>query len=116
MILRCSATQFQPRKALDSINRLRGPSIEKLFTPHFGLLDSPNAHFERNVNTLLDWKRRLDQLASKQVSIDEIVTNVIEDEARQAGRSSTDLPEFLRGTTRVSVLGFLSYLDWRSRQ
>jgi hypothetical protein len=88
----------------------------KLFTPHFGLLENPSENLEKNVNTLLDWKSRLEQLTSRQVSVDEIIANMVENVARRAGRSSTDLPEFLRATVRVSVLGFLGYLEWRSKQ
>jgi len=88
----------------------------QLFTPHFGLLGNPSENFEKNVHALLDWKSKLEQLASSEVSVDEIVANLVEEAARRAGLSSTGLPEFLQGTIRVSVLGFLGYLEWRSKQ
>ena len=107
---------FNLERAIDSIKRLQDLSPMNLFTPHFGLLDNPGANFEKDVNTLLDWKSRLEQLVSKQVSVNEIVASVVEDVTQRAGRPPTDLPEFLRGTTRVSVLGLLTYLEWRSKQ
>ena len=107
---------FNLEKAIDSLNRLQSLSPTKLFTPHFGPLGEPGENLEKNVNALLDWENKLEQLASKQVSVDEIVANVVEDFARRAGLSPTDLPEFLSGTTRVSVLGFLNYLESRSKQ
>jgi hypothetical protein len=88
----------------------------KLFTPHFGVLDNPGAHLEKNVTTLLEWRHRLEQLVSRQISVDGIIANILEDVARQVGRRSSDVPDLLKGTIRVSVLGFLSYLEWRSRQ
>ena len=107
---------FNLEGAIDSLKRLQALTPVKLFTPHFGLLENPSENLEKNVNTLLDWKSRLEQLTSRQVSVDEIIANMVENVARRAGRSSTDLPEFLRATVRVSVLGFLGYLEWRSKQ
>jgi len=40
----------------------------------------------------------------------------MDDLVRRAGLSSSDLPEFLRDTMRVSVLGFLNYFKFRSKQ
>jgi glyoxylase-like metal-dependent hydrolase (beta-lactamase superfamily II) len=107
---------FNLEKTIDSLKRLQALSPTKLFTPHFGQLGDPSENFEKNVNALLEWKSKLEQLASKQVSVDEIVSDVSEGVARKAGLSPTDLPEFLRGTIRVSVLGFLNYLEMRSKQ
>jgi glyoxylase-like metal-dependent hydrolase (beta-lactamase superfamily II) len=107
---------FNLEKAIDSLKRLQGLSPMQLFTPHFGLLGNPSENFEKNVHALLDWKSKLEQLASSEVSVDEIVANLVEEAARRAGLSSTGLPEFLQGTIRVSVLGFLGYLEWRSKQ
>jgi glyoxylase-like metal-dependent hydrolase (beta-lactamase superfamily II) len=107
---------FNLERTIDSLKRLQNLSPTKLFTPHFGLLDNPSAHLEKSVTVLLEWKQKLQQLVSRQVSVDGIVANILEDATGQVGRPSFDFPDFLKGTTRVSVLGFLGYLEWHSRQ
>ena len=107
---------FNLERTIDSLKRLQNLAPMKLFAPHFGVLDNPGAHLEKNVNTLLEWRHRLEQLVSRQVSVDGIIANILEDVARQVGRPSSDMPDFLKGTIRVSVLGFLSYLEWRFKQ
>ncbi len=105
---------FNLERAINSIKRLQALSPMKLFTPHFGLLTNPSENFEKNIDVLLDWRSRLEQPVSRQQPVDEIVANLVDDVAQRAGWSSIDLPEFLKSTTRVSVFGFLGYLEWRS--
>jgi hypothetical protein len=106
---------FNFEEAIESIERLRGFSPMRLLTPHFGLLDNASENLVKNANALFDWKRRLEQLVSTKSSPNEIVSTLTENIAQQAGQQSADLPEFLRATIRISVLGFLGYLEWQSK-
>lgn len=107
---------FNLERAVESLERLRGLSPMRLFTPHFGLLDNAREKLEENVNALLGWKSKLEGITSSKSSVAQIVAVVTEEFCEGIGRSSADLPEFLRSTIRVSVLGFLGYSEWHSKQ
>lgn len=107
---------FNLEKAVESLERLRGLSPMQLFTPHFGLLDNASEKLEENVNALLGWKSKLERLTSSKSSVDEIVAVLTEEICQGIGRSSADLPDYLRTTIRVSALGFLRYLEWNAKQ
>jgi glyoxylase-like metal-dependent hydrolase (beta-lactamase superfamily II) len=107
---------FNMEKAVASLERLRRLSPTQLLTPHFGLLRNADERIGQNVNALLDWRDRLDKLISAKSPIDEIVTAFTNETGEAAKASSASLPEFVRTTVRVSVLGFLAYEKWKSEQ
>jgi hypothetical protein len=47
--------------------------------------------------------------------VDEIAAIIIK-EIRDALQPRSDLPEYFRMTIRLSVMGFLGYLDWNAKQ
>jgi glyoxylase-like metal-dependent hydrolase (beta-lactamase superfamily II) len=104
---------FNLEKAIESLERLRSLSPDQLLTPHFGLLTNAAERLAENVNALLGWKSKLERLMLSKSSVEEIVAVLTEEVCRGIGRPSADLPEFLRTTIRVSVLGFLRYSKWR---
>jgi glyoxylase-like metal-dependent hydrolase (beta-lactamase superfamily II) len=107
---------FNLQKALASIERMRSLSPVDLFTPHFGVLHRPIKELEDNLKTLEKWKRKLEDLRSQGLSSDEVTTLLTSEICEFAQRPISELPEYLRSTLRLSVLGFLGYLDWNSRR
>jgi glyoxylase-like metal-dependent hydrolase (beta-lactamase superfamily II) len=107
---------FNLEKAVGSLERLRGLSPVQLLTPHFGLLRNAGERLEENINALLGWKSKLERLLSCKSSVDEIVAVLTEEIREGRGRSAANLPEFIRTTIRVSVLGLLVYSEWNARQ
>jgi glyoxylase-like metal-dependent hydrolase (beta-lactamase superfamily II) len=107
---------FNMDKAVASLERLRGLSPTQLLTPHFGLLRNAKERIGQNISALIDWRNKFDKLISARESIDEIVAVFTNEVGQTAGGSSASLPEFIRTTVRVSVLGFLAYKEWKYKQ
>jgi len=107
---------FNLVKAVESIERIRSFSPAKLCTPHFGLLDKANESLERNLKTLVEWEAKLEKLLSENSDTDEIVTILTNEIREDAQASFSDLPEYLRTTIMLSVMGFLGYLKWNAEQ
>jgi hypothetical protein len=103
-------------KTVESLERLRDLSPVQLLTPHFGLQQNAGEKLDENINALLNWKSKLESLLLCKSSVDEIVAVVTEEICEGTGRSSSNLPEFIRTTIRVSVLGLLAYLEWNAKQ
>jgi glyoxylase-like metal-dependent hydrolase (beta-lactamase superfamily II) len=107
---------FNLERAVESLERLRGLSPVQLLTPHFGLQKNAGKKLEENINALRGWKTKLERLLSRESSVDRIIDVVTEDICENTGRSSANLPEFIRTTIRVSVLGLIAYLKWNAKQ
>jgi glyoxylase-like metal-dependent hydrolase (beta-lactamase superfamily II) len=107
---------FNLEKTVESLERLRDLSPVQLLTPHFGLQQNAGEKLDENINALLNWKSKLESLLLCKSSVDEIVAVVTEEICEGTGRSSSNLPEFIRTTIRVSVLGLLAYLEWNAKQ
>lgn len=106
---------FNLNKTFESLERLRNLSPTRLCTPHFGVLDNASQRLERNVQILAEWKSKLEKVQRESSDVDEIVAIIIK-EIRDALQPRSDLPEYLRMTIRLSVMGFLGYLDWNAKQ
>jgi glyoxylase-like metal-dependent hydrolase (beta-lactamase superfamily II) len=107
---------FNLDKALESLERLRGLSPTRLLTPHFGPLEGASKRLEQNTLALLEWRKKLEKAMSVRSSVDEVVAALTHEIRKTTGGPSESLPEFVQTTVRVSVLGFLAYMEWKSRQ
>jgi len=107
---------FNLDRAVRSLERLRGLSPVQLLTPHFGLQKNAGQKLEENINALLRWKSKLESLLLCKSSVDAIIAVVTKEICEGTGRSSANLPEFIRTTIRVSVLGLVAYLEWNANQ
>jgi glyoxylase-like metal-dependent hydrolase (beta-lactamase superfamily II) len=107
---------FNLELALESLDRLIGLTPVQLLTPHYGLLANAGEMLEENVGALLRWRSRLENLASNKSSIEEVLEILTVDICKRIGGSPPDLPDSLRTTLRVSVLGFLGYLERSSER
>jgi glyoxylase-like metal-dependent hydrolase (beta-lactamase superfamily II) len=106
---------FNLDKAVASLERLRSLSPTQLLTPHFGQVRNADERLQRNISALFDWRIRLEGLISAMASVDEIVFALTSEIGHAVGGSSGSLPEFVRTTVRVSALGFLGYMKWKSK-
>jgi len=106
---------FNLEKAIESLQRLGQLPVKKLFTPHFGP-DGTVDWVQLNSSALMRWRAKLERLVAEGASVDHIVEGFLDDASKRISRPVTQVPEHLRLTTRVSVLGFTGYLKWRSTQ
>jgi glyoxylase-like metal-dependent hydrolase (beta-lactamase superfamily II) len=107
---------FNLDNALASLERLRSLSPTQLLTPHFGQVRNADERLQRSIGALFYWRTRLDKLISAKASVGEIVMALTSEIGQAIGTSSASLPEFVRTTVRVSALGFLGYLEWKSNK
>jgi glyoxylase-like metal-dependent hydrolase (beta-lactamase superfamily II) len=107
---------FNFELTLQSLERLVRVKPVQILTPHYGLLGHANGKLSENVSALKDWKNRLQKLASNMRSVEEVTEILTADMCRRIGLKSTDLPDSLLTTIRVSVLGFLNYLGKGSQR
>jgi glyoxylase-like metal-dependent hydrolase (beta-lactamase superfamily II) len=106
---------FNLEDAIESLERLGKLPVNQLFTPHFGVYS--NDHWvQSNSSALLEWRTKLNGLKDKGAPMDQIIEEFLNDVSKQIGRSVTEVPEHLRLTTKVSVLGFTAYLKWKSSE
>lgn len=105
---------FNLEEAVESLRRLSELPITRLCTPHFGSLVGGGEWFQQNADALMDWKSKLEAFTSKGLNVDEATNALIEEVCQRYGRSLTDVPEYLRVSIRVSVMGFVGYLKWKS--
>lgn len=107
---------FNFEMAVESLERLQTLSPTRLYTPHFGVLDNASETLERNIHILADWQTKLQKLQSESSDTDEIVAIMTKEIRDAIQRVPVDLPEHLRITIRLSVMGFLGYLKWQAKQ
>ena len=105
---------FNLDKAVESLRRLSELTIKRFCTPHFGTLDGAGELFQRNISALIDWRSKLDSFISRGLSVDQMASELIEEVCEGIGRSVADVPQYLRVSIRVSVLGFVGYMKWKS--
>lgn len=102
---------FDLDQAIESLKRIGELTIKRLCTPHFGVLEGGRDVFQQNVSAMLDWKNELESLVSEGVSVADMVNRLTEDAAQKIGRQIGDVPDYLRVMIRVSVQGFVRYLE-----
>lgn len=109
-------TSFNLEKAIETLDRLSALPLERLLTPHFGALEKARERVRENRESLRAWNTRLSEYFARGLDVDQIAETVLKDVCAQINRSITDVPEYLRTMTRVSVLGFAGYLKWKSNR
>jgi len=104
---------FHLEQAIASIERILNLSPSRLLTPHFGIVVDPEKWLADNVRTLHQWRNELGNLTTKGYSLDETIEAFLGEVSDQAGRSVNDMPEHIRISIRLSVLGFTRFLKSR---
>jgi glyoxylase-like metal-dependent hydrolase (beta-lactamase superfamily II) len=102
---------FNMERAIESLERLRKLPVTNLFQPHFGQRSNAREAIEENITIMRSWKKRLEELKSNGSSVEEVVKIFSMEICYGSGTSPEKLPEFLRMSIRVSVLGLFGYLE-----
>jgi glyoxylase-like metal-dependent hydrolase (beta-lactamase superfamily II) len=103
-------TSFNLEQSVQSLERIRNTSPTEFLTPHYGVMRNAEQMIGENVKALHDWKTRIEKMVKGSSSVDELVKTLTEETSQRAGRPLTEVPEYLRISIKVSVLGFLRYL------
>ncbi len=104
---------FQLEQAIGSIERIRSFSPTRLLTPHFGIVADAQEWLADNVRTLHQWGNEFENLTAEGQSSEEIIKVFLGKVSAQVGGPVNDMPEHLRISIRISVLGFIRYLKGR---
>jgi glyoxylase-like metal-dependent hydrolase (beta-lactamase superfamily II) len=102
---------FDLDQTLASIERIRSFAPSKLLTPHLGEIGDAEKVFNHNARILLHWDSILRRLSAEGQSAAHMAEALIRDVCERAGRPASELPEHLRASIRVDVLGFVRYLS-----
>lgn len=103
-------TSFNLEEAIQSLERIRAASPSEFLTPHYGVMRNAEQLIDENVNALRHWKTRIEKMTNERLSVDGLVKALTEETCQRAGRLETDVPDYLRISIKISVLGFLRYL------
>ena len=104
-------TSFNLEQAIQSLDRLRASSPSEFYTPHFGVVGNAMKWIIENVEILRSWSRRLANMRSTGSSDESIIEVLTHEIGESLGRSAREIPDYLRISIRISVLGFLRYLE-----
>ena len=103
-------TSFSLDAAVESLRRIRELSPKRLLTPHYGILGNALDSIDANINSLEDWTAKINKMMKIGLSIETIVTTLTEEITRSAQNPLATLPDYLRVSIRLSVLGAVRYL------
>ena len=102
-------TSFNFDFALKSLERIQQiPHIEFL-APHFGMMKDFGLVAE-NVKALRDWKAKIERGVQEGLSEDAIAKTLEEEVSVRCGRPVASMPDYVSGSIKRSVLGFIRYL------
>jgi len=108
-------TGFNLEAAVESLRRIRQLSPKRLLTPHYGIVENAEDSIDANIHSLGIWTGKIGEMLKSGLSIDSIVTVLTEEMARRTPNPAELLPDYLRVSIRLSVLGAVGYLRSANR-
>jgi len=108
-------TSFNLEAAIASLQRIKQLSPKLLATPHYGVIHDAATSIDANIRSLQDWTATIDRMLRDGLSAGSIITTLTETIAGEVTHSNGPLPDYLRVSIRVSVLGVLRYLGASDR-
>ena len=104
-------TSFNLETALESLRRISQLSPKRLLTPHYGIVQEAKDWLDANIDSLEIWAAKIDEMLERGLPIDSMVTLMAE-EIRGRTPNPIELPDYLRMSIRLSVLGMVRYLGF----
>ncbi len=104
-------TSFNLEQAISSLQRIRAASPTEFLTPHYGVMRNAGPLIDENANALLHWKTGIEKMVKEGSSMEVMVRALTEETCERLRRPVTAVPDYLRVSIKISVLGFLRYLD-----
>lgn len=104
-------TSFNLEKALLSLERLLSFSPSMLLTPHFGPVQNAKERISDDALLLQEWRQAIVDLRARGLAAEAIASSLLEAACQKAHLSTRDVPDHLQVSMKVSVLGFVRYLE-----
>jgi glyoxylase-like metal-dependent hydrolase (beta-lactamase superfamily II) len=102
-------TSFNLEAAVESLERIRQLSPKTFLTPHYGVVSDVEDSIDANILSLRDWTAGVSEMLERGLSIDSITSSLTEQIGSRLPKP-TELPDYLRMSIRLSVLGAVRYL------
>jgi glyoxylase-like metal-dependent hydrolase (beta-lactamase superfamily II) len=103
-------TSFNLDAAVESLQRISQLSPTRLLTPHFGVIGNALESIEANINSLKNWTLKISEMMKGGLSTDSIVNALTEAFTCNTQSPTVYLPDYLRVSIRLSVLGAVRFL------
>ncbi len=104
-------TSFNLEKMLQSLELLGSSSPLEFYTPHYGVVQNAKKWIEENVKSLLLWRTSIKQMKRSGLTNERMTRAIIEETCERMGRPVGEMPGYLCVSVKISVLGFLRYLN-----
>ena len=104
-------TSFNLEQTLKSLERIRATSPLDFYTPHYGLVGNATQWVHENVESLHRWKSSIQEMIKKGFGAEQISHALTDDRCNKLGRAGSEAPDYFRTLVKISVLGFIRYLE-----
>ncbi len=104
-------TSFNLEKMLQSLELLGSSSPLEFYTPHYGVVQNAKKWIEENVNSLLLWRTSIEKMKRSGLTNERMTKAIIEETCERMGRPVGEMPGYLRVSIKISIQGFLRYLN-----
>jgi glyoxylase-like metal-dependent hydrolase (beta-lactamase superfamily II) len=108
-------TSFNLEAAITSLQRLKQLRPKRLLTPHFGVIPDAVSSIDANIQSLHDWIARIREMVRSGSSSELIVSNLTEETRHEIAGFNGDVPDYVRLSIKVSVLGAIGYMEHAER-
>ena len=102
-------SSFNLEFATDSISRIGSLCRSRLLTPHFGVIIDARKTIERNAKCLREWSSMILRMLDANRSVEEMVDAMICHVSSLAGISQDSVPDHLRVSIKLNILGLSLY-------
>ncbi len=104
-------TSFNLEKMLQSLELLASSSPQELYTPHYGVVQKAKKWIEENVKSILLWRTSIEKMMKSGLTNEGMTRAIIEETCERIDRPVDEMPGYLRVSIKISILGFLRYLN-----
>lgn len=104
-------TSFNLEQTLQSLERIRASSPVEFYTPHYGVVKDAMRCITENVNSLQHWCTSIERMRRTGFSNEGMAKALTDEMAGIIGRPASEMPDYLRISIEISVLGSLRYLS-----
>jgi len=101
---------FDLQQTLQSLERIEESEPSLFYTPHYGVVANAARWVANNVESLQHWKTKIEDMRRRGLTNEQISEELNHQMERQLD-SKVFVPDFVRVLVRVSVIGFLRYLE-----
>ena len=106
-------TSFNLEQTLESLERIRANSPVEFYTPHYGVVNKAMRWITENIKSLQHWCTSIERMRKTGLSYEAMTKALTDELAGTIGRPATGMPDYLRTSIEVSVLGVLRYMNRR---